>query len=257
MSCWTHLCLGGNRLWQNTAKCDTLCQMLDQWTILTSQKVIASQSASARVIIYIIHTKKWLRGKCYSLRNVWDGRTGILRYWSIWFAVAKRSNWQWSRAADTTIDSTTNTSDRQEEFVASESISLETRQVFLVGNGLSWLQCEQTANHFMNDSRELKTTWIRISENPGCPLKIWSFQTRRTHYKHCFAKMKRVLMWDPLKTGKAVKHGKPSWEHEQFGTRHTSWISYWNQHSRHQTHESIFDAGTKMLRSTRNELVNA
>ena len=30
-----------------------------------------------------------------------------------------------------------------------------------------------------------------------------------------------------------------------------------NQHSRHQTHASIFDNGTKMLRSTRHEPVNA
>ena len=37
---------------------------------------------------------------------------------------------------DTTIDSTSNTVDRHEEFVASDSISfMEARQVFLVGNG--------------------------------------------------------------------------------------------------------------------------
>ena len=35
------------------------------------------------------------------------------------------------------------------------------------------------------DSRKLKTTWIRISENPDCPLKIWSFQIRRTHCQLC------------------------------------------------------------------------
>ena len=61
--------------------------------------------------------------KCYSLRNVRDGRTGTWRYWSNSLAVAKRSNWQSSRAVDTTIDSTSNTFDRHEEFVASDSIS--------------------------------------------------------------------------------------------------------------------------------------
>ena len=44
-----------DRLWQNAAECDTHCELLDQWTILTSQKVIASQSSSARVIIYIMY----------------------------------------------------------------------------------------------------------------------------------------------------------------------------------------------------------
>ena len=47
-----------DRLWQSAAECDTHCELLDQWTILTSQKVIASQSSSARVIIYIM---------CYNL----------------------------------------------------------------------------------------------------------------------------------------------------------------------------------------------
>ena len=119
---------------------------------------------------------------------------------------------------------------------------METRQVVLVGNGPSLLQCEQSANHFTKDSRKLRTTWIRISENPDCPMKTWSFQIRRWR---CFAKMKRVLMWDPLRTETAIKHGKPSWEHEQLGMQQTLWISYWNQHSRHETHASIFDNSTK------------
>ena len=47
-----------DRLWQNAAECDTHCELLDQWTILTSRKVVASQSSSARVIIHIIYFKK-------------------------------------------------------------------------------------------------------------------------------------------------------------------------------------------------------
>ena len=49
--------------------------------------------------------------------------------------VAKRSDWQQSRAVDTTIDSTSNTFDRHEEFVASDSISQREGKFFLVGNG--------------------------------------------------------------------------------------------------------------------------
>ena len=40
-----------DRLWQIAAECDTHCELLDRWTILTSQKVIASQS-STHVITY-------------------------------------------------------------------------------------------------------------------------------------------------------------------------------------------------------------
>ena len=43
---------------QSAAECDAHCELLDQWTNLTSQKVIASQSSSAHVIIYIIYYKK-------------------------------------------------------------------------------------------------------------------------------------------------------------------------------------------------------
>ena len=43
-----------DKWWQNAAECDTHCELLDQWIILTTQKVIASQSSSARVIIHII-----------------------------------------------------------------------------------------------------------------------------------------------------------------------------------------------------------
>ena len=46
---------------------------------------------------------------------------------------------------------------------------------------LSCLQCEQLSDHFMKDSRKLRTTRIRISENPDCPLKVWNFQIRCTH----------------------------------------------------------------------------
>ena len=52
-----------DRLWQNAAECDTHCELLDQWTILTGQKVITSQSSSARVIIYIVcYIKKIKKG---------------------------------------------------------------------------------------------------------------------------------------------------------------------------------------------------
>ena len=47
-----------DRLWQSAAECDTHCELLDQWTNLTSQKVIMSQSSSAHVIIHIMNCKK-------------------------------------------------------------------------------------------------------------------------------------------------------------------------------------------------------
>ena len=66
----------------------------------------------------------------------------------------QEEHWQWSRAVDTTIDSTSNTFDRREEFVASDAISWRPGK-------FSWLEmvlldCEQSANHFMKDSRKLK-----------------------------------------------------------------------------------------------------
>ena len=72
-----------------------------------------------------------------------------------------------------------------------------------------------------------------------------------------FAEMKRVLMWDPRRTEAATKRGKYYCEHERFGMRHTSSISYWTQLSRHQTRASIFDSGTQLLRSVQQELVSA
>ena len=64
-------------------------------------------------------------------------------------------------------------------------------------------------------------------------------------------------MWNPLKTERTIQHSKPSIEHEQLGMRPPSWISFWIQNTRQQAHESIFDNGTEMLRSTRHEPVNA
>ena len=43
---------------------------------------------------------------------------------------------------------------------------METRQVFFLENEPSWLECVRSVNHFMRDSRKLRTTWVRIFENP-------------------------------------------------------------------------------------------
>ena len=146
-------------------------------------------------MFYIIYYRKVVAEQelqCYSLRNDWDGRTGSWRNQSSWPAAAKRRNWQQSnaddRAVDITIDSTTNTFDRHEEFVASDAISWRQGKFSWFAKGPSWLQCEHSANHFMEDSRKLKTTWIRIFENPDCSLKIWNLQIRRTHCQRCFCK---------------------------------------------------------------------
>ena len=76
-----------------------------------------------------------------------------------------------------------------------------------------------------------QTTFWRIQENwgqhesgfPNIPIVRW-FRSG-VHTLSFAARMKRVLMWGPLKTETAFKHGKPSWEHEQLGMHQTSWIS--------------------------------
>ena len=60
--CPQHVVLNTSVSWHDRL-CDAHCELLDQWTILTSQKVIASQSSSARVIIYIIVLFFSLRSK--------------------------------------------------------------------------------------------------------------------------------------------------------------------------------------------------
>ena len=60
MSCWTYLNPDGTDCVRVKAKCDTHCELLEQWTTLTSQKVVASQIPSARIIntFYIKHDVK-------------------------------------------------------------------------------------------------------------------------------------------------------------------------------------------------------
>ena len=94
-------------------------------TILTSQKVFTSQSSSARVIITlkITFNLKAVAEQVLQSSECLGRKNRNLAVLIQPPGVAKRSNWQWSRAVGTTIDSTSNTFDRHEEFVASDSIS--------------------------------------------------------------------------------------------------------------------------------------
>ena len=87
---------------RSAAKCDTHCELLN---IDTSPRVIASQIPSARVI----NTKINYRNRKVVAEQVLQSTECLGR--------------KDRKVVDTTIDSTSNTFDRHEEFVASDSIS--------------------------------------------------------------------------------------------------------------------------------------
>ena len=106
-----------DRLCRTAAKCDTHWELL---SVDTSPRVIASQISSARVIntLKIIHNVKVVAEQVSQQEPAGTDPTDL----QLPRGAAGKSNAD-DRAIDTTIDSTSNTFDRHEKFVASDSIS--------------------------------------------------------------------------------------------------------------------------------------
>ena len=104
----------------------------------------------------------------------------------------------------------------------------------------------------------LKITFVRVSENHDCLMKIWSLQIRPTQMLALLCKDEACALFE-ISGGRK----RPSSMARTFASTNGSERDKplesvtGTKIRRHQTHASNFDKGTKMQRSMRQELVNA